>query len=310
MNAYVAVTDKQWFDHLRALSRREPVEEVNFWTPKPWGGQFGVLQRGQPLLFKLKKPHNAIAGGGFFEHYTELPISRAWDAFGKKNGAASLNDMRNRIARLRSDAPRPWEDYKVGCILLAEPFFWDDANWCPQPRGWSPSVQRGKTYDLSATDGKELWREVSDRLLGMRVAEASARKLPGGYASSTVRRRVGQGIFQSRVMDAYERQCAVTRERALPALDAAHIKPFSLTQENHIQNGILLRSDVHRLFDTGYMTVTPGYHVEVSEHVRTDFNDGDNYFKLHGERIWVPVDPKDRPGRGYLQWHNENQFRK
>ena len=310
MNAYVAVTDKQWFDHLRALSHREPVEEVNFWTPKPWGGQFGVLRRGQPLLFKLKRPHNAIAGGGFFEHYTELPISLAWDAFGEKNGAESLDDVRNRIARLRKDAPRPWEDYRIGCILLAEPFFWDKENWCPQPRDWPPPVQRGKTYDLTATIGKELWREVSDRLLGMRVAEASAGKLPGGYSSSTVRRRVGQGIFQSRVMDAYERQCAVTRERALPALDAAHIKPFSLTQENHIRNGILLRSDVHRLFDTGYMTVTPAYHVEVSEHVRTDFNDGDNYFKLHGERIWVPVNQEDRPGRGYLQWHNENQFRK
>ena len=59
LKAYVAVTDKKWFDHLRGLSRRQPVEEVNFWTPKPWGGEFGVLSRGQPLLFKLRSPHNA-----------------------------------------------------------------------------------------------------------------------------------------------------------------------------------------------------------------------------------------------------------
>ena len=44
-------------------------------------------------------------------------------------------------------------------------------------------------------------------------------------------------------------------------------------------------------------------------HVRTDFNDGENYFKLHGERIWVPASREDRPGKGYLEWHNENQFR-
>ena len=93
MNAYVAVTDKQWFDHLRGLSRRQPVEEVNFWTPKPWGGKFGVLQRGQPLLFKLRSPHNAIVGGGFFEHYTPLPISLAWEAFGQKNGARNLVEV-------------------------------------------------------------------------------------------------------------------------------------------------------------------------------------------------------------------------
>ena len=74
LNAYAAVTDKNWFDQLRSLSRREQVDEVNFWTPKPWGGHFRVLTRGQPLLFKLKSPHNVIAGGGFFEHYTELPV--------------------------------------------------------------------------------------------------------------------------------------------------------------------------------------------------------------------------------------------
>ncbi|WP_420632901.1 HNH endonuclease [Candidatus Palauibacter sp.] len=309
MKAYVAVTDKKWFDHLRGLSRHQPVEEVNFWTPKPWGGEFGVLSRGQPLLFKLRSPHNAVVGGGFFEHYTSLPISLAWQAFGEKNGAASLDEVRDRTARLRKDTPRPWEDYKIGCILLAEPFFWDEENWCPQPADWAPSTQRGKSYDLTAPVGKELWREVSDRLMGMRVAESRSGELPGGYSYGAVKRRVGQGIFQSRVMDAYERQCAVTRERALPALDAAHIKPFSLTQENHIQNGILLRSDVHRLFDAGYVTVTPEYHVEVSEHVRTDFNDGENYFKLHGERIWVPPSREDRPGKGYLEWHNANQFR-
>ena len=82
MKAYAAVTDKNWFDHLRSLSRGQRVDEVNFWTPKPWRGQFGVLTRGQPLLFKLKSPHNVIAGGGFFEHYTDLPIGLAWQAFG------------------------------------------------------------------------------------------------------------------------------------------------------------------------------------------------------------------------------------
>lgn len=79
MNAFVASTDSKWFEF---LSSQADVDEVNFWMPKPWGGRFGVLRRGEPLLFKLKAPHNAIAGGGFFEHYTDLPISRAWDSFG------------------------------------------------------------------------------------------------------------------------------------------------------------------------------------------------------------------------------------
>ena len=62
MNAYVAVTDNDWFRFLRERDADEGVDEVNFWYPKPWGGQFKVLTDGQPLLFKLKSPHNAIAG--------------------------------------------------------------------------------------------------------------------------------------------------------------------------------------------------------------------------------------------------------
>ena len=92
MKAYVAVTDKGWFEHLRILSRHGRVQEVNFWTPKSWGGRFRVLDRGQPLLFKLRSPDNAIVGGGFFEHYSDLPISLAWQAFGDKNGLQSGGD--------------------------------------------------------------------------------------------------------------------------------------------------------------------------------------------------------------------------
>ncbi len=313
MNAYVAVTDKRWFDHLRALSRREPVEEVNFWTPKPWGGQFRVLQRGQPLLFKLRSPHNAMVGGGFFEHYTSLPISLAWEAFGERNGAKNLEEVSERTAQLRSDSPRPWDDYMIGCILLTEPFFWAEEHWFRQPADWAPSTQRGARYDLKSSLGRALWRQVSDRLHAARVSEREVEtgmELSGGYTDLLpARHRVGQGIFRSVVTDVYERTCAVTRERALPALDAAHIKPFSVTPMNYVQNGMLLRSDVHRLFDAGYVTVTPDYRVEVSEHMRTDFNDGENYLKLRGTKLWVPTRPENQPGRSYLEWHNENRFR-
>lgn len=154
---------------------------------------------------------------------------------------------------------------------------------------------------------------MSDRLSATRVLErefSEPRELPGGYTDFVpARHRVGQGIFRSVVTDAYQRRCAVTRERALPALDAAHIKPFSVTPVNYVQNGVLLRSDVHRLFDAGYVTVTPRYRVEVSDRIRTDFNDGENYLKLHGTELWVPARREHQPGRSYLEWHNENRFR-
>ena len=252
-------------------------------------------------------------GGGFFEHYSDLPISLAWRAFGEKNGATSLAKIRQRTARLRNDHPRPWEDYTIGCILLTEPFFWAEKDWIPQPEDWAPSTQRGKGYDLRTQVGQRLWSQVCDRLRGTVVSEPRPNSwvdLPGGYADPvTVKPRVGQGIFRTVVADVYGRQCAVTREKAFPALEAAHIRPFREMPQHYVKNGLLLRSDVHKLFDAGYVTVTPDYHFEVSDHIHADFDDGENYYKLHGTELWVPKSSEHRPGREHLEWHNENRFR-
>jgi putative restriction endonuclease len=72
-----------------------------------------------------------------------------------------------------------------------------------------------------------------------------------------VRPRLGQGTFRIATIQAYERACAVTGEHSLPALEAAHIRPFAEGGTHDVSNGLLLRADLHRLFDRGYVTVTP-----------------------------------------------------
>jgi putative restriction endonuclease len=67
--------------------------------------------------------------------------------------------------------------------------------------------------------------------------------------------RIGQGVFRIAVTDAYGRACAVTGEHSLPALEAAHIRPYAAEGLHDVANGLLLRSDLHRLFDKGYVTV-------------------------------------------------------
>jgi len=311
MRAFVAPTDKGWFDFLSDRARRGVIDEVNFWMPKPWGGTFGVLSPGQPLLFKLKSPWNAIAGVGFFSHYTEIPLSLAWDAFGEKNGAPSLSDVRSNIGRLRGETPAPWADYVIGCILLAEPTFWEEADWIPGPPDWKPQIVRGRTYDLTAEPGRSLWDQVAARISRSGMSrDAPTPSEFGGYGSPMLApRRVGQGTFTAIIRDAYGRSCAISRERALPALEAAHIKPLSEARTHSITNGMLLRSDMHRLFDAGYLTVTPDLHVEASQTMKEDFNDGKNYLALHGQMIMVPERPELRPDPEALRWHNENRYR-
>src|SRR5262245_55424219 len=92
MDLWVGVTNKIWFDHLSAITP----DECNFWQPGATR-RFRALSPGEPLLFKLHSPLNFVVGGGFFVSYGVLPISTAWEAFGEKNGASNLAELRSLI---------------------------------------------------------------------------------------------------------------------------------------------------------------------------------------------------------------------
>jgi len=111
------------------------------------------------------------------------------------------------------------------------------------------------------------------------------------------------------VTDAYERRCAITEEKTLPTLEAAHIKPFSQEGPHSVNNGILLRSDFHRLLDAGYATVTTDHHLEVSRPINDEFDNGEYYYTFHGKRLHVPPSEQFQPSPKFLTWHNENVFR-
>lgn len=307
MMGYVGVTD---FDWLTFLGSRRDLTEVNFWKP---GGQqgFAALQPGAPFLFKLHAPRNVIAGGGFFVHFTRLPTSLAWDAFGERNGARSLGEMRARIEMYRRVLAST-HDYTIGCIVLAEPFFFAERDWIPIPDDWHPNIVQGKTYDLGVSPGREMWDAVVSRL-GNSLAGIAAHRVgevgPPRYGDPIeILPRLGQGTFRVLVTDAYDRRCAMTGERTLPVLDAAHIKPFALEGENRVSNGLLLRSDLHRLFDRGYLTVRPDFKVEVSRRIREEYSNGRDYYALSGREIRLPADTRWRPDPHFLEWHADTVF--
>jgi predicted restriction endonuclease len=95
----------------------------------------------------------------------------------------------------------------------------------------------------------------------------------------------------------------------VPVLDAAHIQPYLGLASNHLQNGLLLRSDLHRLYDLGYVTVTPSLRLEVSSRLRSEFDNGKVYYSMDGHPVQVPERPSERPSRAALEWHAEHIFR-
>jgi len=305
VRAYVAVTDNEWFRFLDALPE---VDEVNFWQPSG-GRRFRALEAGEVLLFKLHSPQNYIVGGGFFVSWSRLPCSLAWEAFGPKNGVPTLEAMRKRIEHYRRIAPNPVDDYEIGCILLTDPFFFPRDEWIPAPADFHPNVVQGKTYDLRPPGGTWLWEAVQSRLLAL--APPSEDPVAAMFSEPRlVRTRLGQGAFRVLVTDTYERRCAVTREKILPVLQAAHIRPVSAGGRHDVRNGLLLRSDIHTLFDRGYVTVTPDRQLRVSGRLREDWHNGENYLGLDGLEIWVPSNLDDRPAPEFLEWHADTVFRR
>jgi len=303
INLVIAVTDGDWFDTLR---QKLNLAEVNFWAPS--AANFRALQPGELFLFKLHAPRNFVVGGGIFAYANALPCSLAWEAFGEANGARSAQEMRARIARYRRADPGDRSDFEIGCRILTQPFFFAEADWLPVPPSWAPNIVSFKTYNTGDAEGLALWDAVNERMSrsdfpGM--AEAQARF----GEPQLIRPRLGQGAFRVLVTDIYNRRCAITHERTLPALEAAHIRPYSDGGAHEAQNGLLLRRDIHSLFDSGYVTVTPDLRFEVSRRIKEEFDNGRHYYELHGHKIDVPLDVGRRPDAEALTWHNENRFR-
>lgn len=240
---------------------------------------------GAPFFFKLKKPHYAVAGFGIYARNSILPAWLAWDSFGIANGAPTFRHMMERIESLRrSGGADPYGRNEIGCLMISAPVFFERDDWVRQPADWSKNIVQG----IGIGDGDEHDRYGSGVLVSPRL---------------------GQGTFRVAVIDAYDRACAVTMEHSLPALEASHIRPYGEGGAHAVTNGILMRSDLHRLFDTGYVTVTPDHRFEVSRRLRDDYENGRSYYPLHGRRIHVPGRPEDLPDQGALAWHNEARYR-
>jgi putative restriction endonuclease len=302
MRFWVGVTDRNWFEFLRV---RSP-DEVNFWQPSS-KALATFLEPGVPFLFKLHSPDDFIVGGGFFVRFSSLPARLAWEAFGEKNGVSDYFALKQRVEQYRKRPIR--NDPEIGCNVLNAPFFFDDKDWIPVPQDWARNIVRGKTYDTEETVGLRLWNQIEERLRVQAKESLSAGEAARYGAEYLTRARLGQGAFRVLVTEAYQRRCAITGERTLPVLEAAHIKPYAESGPHLISNGILLREDFHTLFDDGYLTITDDLRVEVSHRIKEEFENGRAYYAHHGKQlIALPPQRDERPAAEFLRWHNENVY--
>lgn len=299
MQIYIGITDYQWFQFLKERKS----EEVNFW--KPGSQPFKALQENDLFLFKLHSPRNYIVGGGYFVKYSLLPTYLAWQAFSEKNGTSSLGELNKAIEKYRSKNNILVENPQIGCIILTDVFYFDEQDWIPALENFSKSIVQGKRYYTENEDGLKIFQEVEARLQTTPDFNTRVER----YREGVTKHRLGQGAFRVVVTDAYQRRCAITGEKTLPVLEAAHIKPYAAEGPHSVNNGLLLKSDFHTLFDSGYITIDEDYRIDVSRRLHEDYGNGRDYYKYHGERLLVLPERKiDLPSKEFLRWHNENVF--
>lgn len=323
---YIALTDKQWFDFLSSradASHGTPlVDEANFWFPNAQHPP-KKLTPGQPVFLRLKSPHYAIAGVGFFTAFHLLNLQDAWTFFGWRNGDSTFGAFHSRIRAYRvkaagRPAALPADDLMqspLGCLVLRAVELWPPSRWVPwgEAEGFHRNIQQGAT-ERDPARVQQLLSLIGPSAL-VRDAEfgdqfrlvASDDRAWKEHAAQAVRE--GQGSFRLRLLDAYGSQCAITGEHTEPVLDAAHIQPYLGPASNHVQNGLLLAKEFHTLFDRGYVTITPEHVVKVSTRLKADFANGRRYYPYDGRPLAkLPRTESLRPSAEALEWHGKHVF--
>jgi putative restriction endonuclease len=308
MNVYIYPTDREWF---KFLSKERDLDEVNFWRP---GGRqaFRQLKAGDLFLFRLGKPDDAIVGGGTYTHFSFASIRQVWDAFGRKNGSPDYDTFQRLLAKYKEldSTPDRVDAATIGCIILTAPVFLPRERWLHVPVEYGSHNQQGRRFDAGTRVATSLITAVSEAFVPSahwKVAEPTPTEMR--FGEYVVRQRMGQGGFSLMVADAYGRRCAVSGERTLPVLESAHIVPVSRGGLHRPENGLMLRSDIHKLFDQGYVTIRPNGQFAVSPRLRQDWHNGRIYYELDARPTLLPSDASLRPGREALEWHNDVIFR-
>jgi putative restriction endonuclease len=255
----------------------------------------------------LKAPVRKIGGFGYFKKYHNCSAQEAWDSYGIGNGVSNIDELLQRCTKYVSkntiSTDEVTEFSQIGCIilenfqLLDESEFFDPLEYGEQ-FAFPSQVVKLKYYD------EDFISDVFSENPGSTFSPIDFTLKDTSKIRVSVQRQ-GQQLFRKKVLKAYSNNCAITGESEKSLLEAAHIQPYLNIESNHIQNGILLRVDIHRLFDMGLIGIDKHYKVRVSSKLSSE-----HYRILDGNLIVLPENELNFPSVECLDFHFNNVFRK
>lgn len=272
-------------------------------------------------IWHLTKRVAVSAGDMIFFWQAELPASSMY-----KSRLVGLMRASDDIEPMRPGEQMPWNisdekraDYKFRIELeVVVPDSRGTAKWTVVKE--NTGVKAGTNFgpqEVKTEDGArwlrwqldgvetEAWSDATQRALddifnADDLTEEDRRK----RVTASIVVREGRGAFRAALEAAYGNRCAITGVSA-PVLDAAHIRPYRGTQSDHPANGLLLRTDLHTLFDKHLLTIEYDrwdvYRVRVSDEIGEAM-----YRSLDGSPLaTIPLTPGARPNADLLLEHNQ-----
>ena len=162
-------------------------------------------------------------------------------------------------------------------------------------------MDRHEVDSAPENDTANLLATAAERLTDEGVFDPSAISDARERTLSSIVRRRGQPTFRRRLLAAYKGRCAVSGCCFEPVLDAAHIVPYNGKATNHPGNGLLLRTDLHTLFDLKLVAID----IETMSLLVSPSLAGTCYEEYGGRPINIPDDPRRRPSRMALSRHRK-----
>jgi putative restriction endonuclease len=263
---------------------------------KPAWSEYAVsVRQGVGGTYPDKEPIAARDGSWVYAYFQENRDQEARDQEYTNQGMLACWHDRIPIGVMRQVAAKPNSRYMV--LGLAMVTGWDGGYFFLESIGKNGDVpERGPSSEL-------LWLSHSQEAVARGVGAFDPRGIIDArerVIAQIVLRR-GQPEFRRQLLEAYNSQCAISRCSVTEALEAAHITPFRGSTTNRVENGLLLRADIHTLFDLGLLAVDPdSMTVLVSGQLA-----GSTYAELSGRALHVPIEMSLRPSIEALRVHRE-----
>ncbi|MGN1280460.1 MAG: HNH endonuclease [Succinivibrio sp.] len=264
---------------------------------------------GSLTLFLVEKDgKQLIVGGGFYLFHTNLTIESCWNSYGVLSGYITYQDFMKRAKDCKADLNDP-----ISCYISDGSFIFIRNNIVEVPDDFKMDFENRSRLVISCQEplGMYLGKICFERRSKQIDAGSADSTWPGIYYVASLHKSAQKAAqFRSFMINLYHRRCAVSGCSLVPILNVAHIKTIYDERYTRPCNGLILRSDIHKMFSKGLITFyydgPDVIRVRVSENLKYDLS-GD-YKDLEGKALTLPDDRTNWPSVEYLEWHNRIRF--